>query len=201
MASPSSSAPPKRIRLSLACDQCRKRKVKCDTEIPKCRNCWLRDEVCETTDPRCPDAGPSVRRWATKDGLLPGRNSNATHQNQNQGASHATTPSATITASSSEQNHQSSTKDRAARYGSRTRSVTTALTEVSRPQQEAVYTPSSLASDQNSTDTAALSWASRRYQEIRAGNGRDSGAQDFDPDCVVNTDVSSGKVKVCYSSC
>ncbi|KAH7555928.1 fungal-specific transcription factor domain-containing protein [Bipolaris maydis] len=195
MASPSSSAPPKRIRLSLACDQCRKRKVKCDTEIPKCRNCWLRDEVCETTDPRCPDAGPSVRRWATKDGLLPGRNSNATHQNQNQGASHATTPSATITASSSEQNHQSSTKDRAARYGSRTRSVTTALTEVSRPQQEAVYTPSSLASDQNSTDTAALSWASRRYQEIRAGNGRDSGAQDFDPDCVVNTDVSSGKVK------
>ncbi|KAH9903930.1 fungal-specific transcription factor domain-containing protein [Xylariomycetidae sp. FL2044] len=61
----------KRIRLSLACNQCRKRKVRCDAETPKCRNCWLRGDVCETTDPRKPDAA-AVRKWATKDGRLPG---------------------------------------------------------------------------------------------------------------------------------
>ncbi|KAI1335072.1 fungal-specific transcription factor domain-containing protein [Xylariaceae sp. FL0016] len=62
---------PKRIRLSLACNQCRRRKVRCDAETPKCRNCWLRGDACETTDPRKPETA-AVRRWATKDGRLPG---------------------------------------------------------------------------------------------------------------------------------
>ncbi|KAI0485015.1 fungal-specific transcription factor domain-containing protein [Xylariaceae sp. FL0804] len=62
---------PKRIRLSLACNQCRRRKVRCDAETPKCRNCWLRGDMCETTDPRKPDTA-AVRKWATKDGRLPG---------------------------------------------------------------------------------------------------------------------------------
>ncbi|KAL6403615.1 hypothetical protein AUP68_12973 [Ilyonectria robusta] len=64
-------AAPKRIRLSLACNQCRKRKVRCDAETPKCRNCVLRGDNCETSDPRRPD-GPAVRKWATRDGLFPG---------------------------------------------------------------------------------------------------------------------------------
>ncbi|ETS73250.1 hypothetical protein PFICI_14855 [Pestalotiopsis fici W106-1] len=58
----------KRIRLSLACNQCRKRKVRCDTTLPKCRNCILRNEHCETTDPRNPGKGPSLRTLAVKDG-------------------------------------------------------------------------------------------------------------------------------------
>ncbi|KAI1866764.1 hypothetical protein JX265_001137 [Neoarthrinium moseri] len=62
----------KRIRLSLACNQCRKRKVRCDTTLPKCRNCILRNEDCQTTDPRNPTKGLSVRTWATKDGSGPG---------------------------------------------------------------------------------------------------------------------------------
>ncbi|KXJ86475.1 fungal-specific transcription factor domain-domain-containing protein, partial [Microdochium bolleyi] len=66
---PSTAADPdrpyqKRIRLSLACNQCRKRKVRCDTSLPKCRNCVQRNEHCETSDLRRPDHGPGVRTLA-----------------------------------------------------------------------------------------------------------------------------------------
>ncbi|KAH6693754.1 fungal-specific transcription factor domain-containing protein [Plectosphaerella plurivora] len=54
----------KPLRLSLACNQCRKRKVRCDARQPKCRNCTLRDEHCETSDPRRPGTAPAVRRRA-----------------------------------------------------------------------------------------------------------------------------------------
>lgn len=47
--------PAKRQRLSLACNECRKRKVKCDSEMPKCRNCRVRGNICETTDPKHPE--------------------------------------------------------------------------------------------------------------------------------------------------
>ena len=46
--------------------QCRKRKVRCDTTLPKCRNCVVRNEHCETSDPRDPEAGPTVRSVAAK---------------------------------------------------------------------------------------------------------------------------------------
>jgi hypothetical protein len=55
-------APAKRPRLSLACNECRRRKVKCDAAYPKCRNCTVRNSVCITTDPR--RAGYEVtREW------------------------------------------------------------------------------------------------------------------------------------------
>lgn len=197
------SAPPKRIRLSIACDQCRKRKVKCDTETPKCRNCWLRDEVCETTDPRCPDGGTTVRRWATKDGLLPGRNPKATHRNQDQVPEHSQAPSATNTTSPEQGQgpiHLSSSQSSTNRPSSSLTSTVAGLAELSRQQRETVSTttPHSLASGHNSTNTAPLSWASRGYQEMNAGAEADDSAQYVDPDCVVNTDISSGRVKVCY---
>lgn len=56
----------KPIRLALACNQCRKRKVRCDAQHPKCRNCSIRGDVCETSDPRKPGNFPAVRRWATR---------------------------------------------------------------------------------------------------------------------------------------
>ncbi|KAF5597165.1 STB5-transcription factor [Fusarium pseudocircinatum] len=64
---PLSPRPPrsKRGRLSLACTQCRKRKVRCDATTPKCRNCVLRGDECETFDPRRPN-GPAVRKWPHK---------------------------------------------------------------------------------------------------------------------------------------
>lgn len=55
----------KQIRLSLACNPCRKRKVRCDARQPKCRNCSLRGDDCNTSDLRKPGKGPGVRRRAT----------------------------------------------------------------------------------------------------------------------------------------
>ena len=54
--------PPKRPRLSMACNECRRRKVKCDAEYPKCRNCRLRDDECLTEDPRR-HGEKVVREW------------------------------------------------------------------------------------------------------------------------------------------
>lgn len=56
----------KPIRLALACNQCRKRKVRCDAQHPKCRNCSVRGDACETSDPRKPGNFPAVRRRATR---------------------------------------------------------------------------------------------------------------------------------------
>ncbi|KAL2867670.1 uncharacterized protein BJX67DRAFT_387602 [Aspergillus lucknowensis] len=54
--------PAKRPRLSMACNICRQRKVKCDAEYPKCRNCRVRNQTCVTTDPQRPGC-PGVREW------------------------------------------------------------------------------------------------------------------------------------------
>ncbi|KAL2857234.1 hypothetical protein BJY01DRAFT_231008 [Aspergillus pseudoustus] len=54
--------PAKRPRLTMACNICRQRKVKCDAEYPKCRNCRVRNQVCVTTDPQRPGC-PGLREW------------------------------------------------------------------------------------------------------------------------------------------
>ncbi|KAL4916441.1 hypothetical protein BDW62DRAFT_218772 [Aspergillus aurantiobrunneus] len=54
--------PAKRPRLSMACNICRQRKVKCDAEYPKCRNCRVRNQNCVTTDPQRPGC-PGLREW------------------------------------------------------------------------------------------------------------------------------------------
>ena len=54
--------PAKRARLSLACNQCRRRKVKCDAEYPSCRNCRTRNDECLTEDPRRPGISV-IREW------------------------------------------------------------------------------------------------------------------------------------------
>ncbi|EED13678.1 conserved hypothetical protein [Talaromyces stipitatus ATCC 10500] len=53
---------PTKKRLSMACNNCRLRKVKCDADYPRCRNCRVRDEICATCDPRRPGE-PVVREW------------------------------------------------------------------------------------------------------------------------------------------
>lgn len=63
----------KPIRLALACNQCRKRKVRCDAQYPSCRNCIVRGDVCETSDPRKPGNFPAVRRRATSTRCCPGK--------------------------------------------------------------------------------------------------------------------------------
>ncbi|KAK1145227.1 hypothetical protein N8T08_004380 [Aspergillus melleus] len=46
----------------MACNICRQRKVKCDAEYPKCRNCRQRNQICLTTDPQRPGV-TGVREW------------------------------------------------------------------------------------------------------------------------------------------
>ncbi|RDW87853.1 hypothetical protein BP5796_03547 [Coleophoma crateriformis] len=58
----SGSSAAKRQRLSLACNECRRRKVKCDTGYPQCQNCRARDDICITTDPRRPGV-EVTREW------------------------------------------------------------------------------------------------------------------------------------------
>lgn len=57
-----SEVPAKRVRLSMACNECRRRKVKCDAEYPKCRNCAQRNHECFTSDSRRPNV-PVTREW------------------------------------------------------------------------------------------------------------------------------------------
>lgn len=52
----------KRPRLSLACNECRRRKVKCDAGYPKCRNCQTRNSECITTNLRRPGV-EVTREW------------------------------------------------------------------------------------------------------------------------------------------
>ncbi|RAL14417.1 uncharacterized protein BO97DRAFT_469223 [Aspergillus homomorphus CBS 101889] len=66
--------PSKRPRLSMACNVCRQRKVKCDAEYPKCRNCRIRNQVCVTTDPQRPGV-TGLREWLD----LPAMSSNEVH--------------------------------------------------------------------------------------------------------------------------
>ncbi|KAI4738636.1 hypothetical protein E4T50_10902 [Aureobasidium sp. EXF-12298] len=54
--------PAKKARLTTACNECRRRKVRCDANYPKCSNCCTRNSECFTSDPKRPDV-PVVREW------------------------------------------------------------------------------------------------------------------------------------------
>lgn len=57
-----SPPPAKKTRLTTACNECRRRKVKCDANYPKCTNCCSRNAECFTSDPKRPEI-PVVREW------------------------------------------------------------------------------------------------------------------------------------------
>jgi hypothetical protein len=57
----------KRLGPAQACNQCRKRKVRCSAETPSCRNCQIRGDSCEPA--ARPNSGPSTSRWAAADGM------------------------------------------------------------------------------------------------------------------------------------
>jgi hypothetical protein len=52
----------KRARLTTACNECRRRKVRCDANYPRCGNCCSRNSDCFTSDPKRPDI-PVLREW------------------------------------------------------------------------------------------------------------------------------------------
>ena len=53
--------PRKRVRLSLACNQCRARKVRCDEQLPSCKRCLLAGIPCVTTNPRKPEEESAIQ--------------------------------------------------------------------------------------------------------------------------------------------
>lgn len=65
------SSPAKAPRQATACNWCREHKLKCDTELPSCRNCRKRGVECVTTNLRRPDQSgrrlqPKGRRLGRK---------------------------------------------------------------------------------------------------------------------------------------
>lgn len=50
-AQPPGQAPPKRVKVTLACVVCRKKKVKCDGIQPSCLRCNSMGLACEYSDP------------------------------------------------------------------------------------------------------------------------------------------------------
>lgn len=46
----------------MACNECRRRKVKCDANYPQCRNCAQRSSACFTSDPKRPGIAV-IREW------------------------------------------------------------------------------------------------------------------------------------------
>lgn len=64
--------PPKRKRLSRACNWCRKQKVRCDESLPSCLNCRLRNLDCITTEPKSgKEISSSDRKHSAKHKPLP----------------------------------------------------------------------------------------------------------------------------------
>lgn len=64
--------PPKRKRLSRACNWCRKQKVRCDESLPSCLNCRLRNLDCITTEPKSgKEISSSDRKHSAKHKSLP----------------------------------------------------------------------------------------------------------------------------------
>lgn len=62
--------PAKKARLSMACNECRRRKVRCDANYPQCRNCANRNSECFTSDIKRPGV-PVVREWIEDKAMPP----------------------------------------------------------------------------------------------------------------------------------
>ena len=83
----------KRQRLSTACNECRKRKVRCDEGQPQCRNCTLKGRYCVTTDPHEPSREVARRRPPNiSQSSSPLVERARSHTSSYQQASHVSTP-------------------------------------------------------------------------------------------------------------
>lgn len=69
MSSVDTNRPPKRVRLSRACNHCRSRKVRCDEQQPSCSNCTRQRVECVTTDPKNPSEDVTHFRRRAKSGV------------------------------------------------------------------------------------------------------------------------------------
>lgn len=176
----------KPTRLSLACNTCRKRKVRCDAGQPKCGNCTVRNETCETTDLRRHAHGSTPRARG-----FPGSRGRRRSLVRSE-------PDAVM-------HLESWTGSNASTAGLEQDqpSVLASLGEQV-PQQtpgEDAYSPSEPASSPNLQhgrigEAGAISWVSRAYREVHDMAPSQEPAPGGTPDAVVNTDDTSYRVKV-----
>ncbi|SPO01421.1 uncharacterized protein DNG_04096 [Cephalotrichum gorgonifer] len=177
----------KPMRLSLACNQCRKRKVRCDARLPKCGNCTVRNETCETTDLRKPSNGPTIRSRA----LPEGRGRRSRRKSEPRPAQHpgnwmgpgASPASMDLNGSISTDVGEDTPRQTSGRCGC-----------------SASGSGASLPLQNSRTDEEeAISWVSRGYRlSMTAQNSQvalQGHASGVSPDAVVNTDDTPYRVK------
>lgn len=191
-------------RLAVACKQCRRRKVRCDAELPRCRNCASRDEVCETSDLRRPGKGSTIRRRASK---------YKQSQTPSVGTGAASPPQSAISSSAAgfahspdastyySYGHQGSIQNGFEPH-SQVRPKPGAASDASttsRPRSSG--TSKSKSHDREQTN---ISWLTRGYQASVAAQAQEVGedpdeskpSSKVTPDFVVNTDGGPHRAKV-----
>lgn len=205
-----STAYRKPSRLSQACNQCRKRKVRCDVSLPKCTNCTLRGETCVTTDPRRPGVTNTVRRRAFRQRPTP----------EDDGHDDGQTSQTSSTHPSDERSHSIVCADRRASVDEPPRRASHTAEDIrERDTGEAnrsftaqsQRTPTSDSGTSNAgqkRDLEHASWVHRAYlvtteSEMQRSGLEDAGAlqltPETTPDMVVHEDGLTSRSKVSVS--
>ena len=178
----------KPARLSLACNVCRKRKVRCDAGQPKCGNCTVRNETCEATDLRRPANGSTPRARAFPDGR--GRRGSMGRPESGRVMHLEDWTGLSASPTSVGQNRSSIVAD----LGEHGPQQTTPG-ECSYSTSESAATPPSIPYGRTG-EAGAISWVSRGYRETHDLAPSQEQAPGGTPDAVVNTDDTSYRVKV-----
>jgi hypothetical protein len=189
-------------RLSVACKQCRKRKVRCDAQQPKCKNCRVRNEVCETSDLRRPGKGPAVRRRAA-------RSTGSRSQYDQQDPASPVTPSPRSNKSGPHSEGLGSFQNTGTNHSQGEVESPTELASSELNTQSFHDTPSFSATSKQIRSRRPvknhISWLTRGYQVSVAAQVQETGSEhaeqeassEVTPDVVVNTDGTPYRVKVC----
>lgn len=189
-------------RLSVACKQCRKRKVRCDAQQPKCKNCRVRNEVCETSDLRRPGKGPAVRRRAA-------RSTGSRSQYDQQDPASPVVPSPRSNKSGPHSEDLSYFQNTGTNHSQGDIESPTELASSNVTAQSFHDVPSFSATSKQSRPSRPakkhISWLTRGYQASAAAQVQETGSEQAEqdsssevtPDVVVNTDGTPYRVKVC----
>ncbi|CAI6093605.1 unnamed protein product [Clonostachys chloroleuca] len=187
-------------RLSVACKQCRKRKVRCDAQQPKCKNCRVRNEVCETSDLRRPGKGPAVRRRAA-------RSTGSRSQYDQQDPASPVVPSPRSNKSGPHSEDLSSFQNTGTNHSQGDIESPTELASSNVTAQSFHDIPSFSATSKQSRPSRPaknhISWLTRGYQASAAAQVQETGSEQAEqdsssevtPDVVVNTDGTPYRVK------
>ncbi|KAI6367765.1 hypothetical protein MCOR25_004841 [Pyricularia grisea] len=200
----------KRLRLSVACNRCRARKVRCDASLPKCRNCITRNEVCETTDLRNPGGpAPAVRQLApSKSDRISGSGPDGTadqESDSDQNLRVTAPPDSIVLAPAAESTSQTATAPHISNP------VAASLAPGARPRARSGRgsisrvrkTKPPQSTEQSASNANTVSWLQRAYHANATvdsppdgSNGNTAPVADGpSPDMVVNTDGTPHKVK------